>query len=233
MKHFGLLPIGFFLALFCQFTNAATYQSHKSIQEAIHLFLMAELSDNGDEITIKVGKLDPRLRLAQCGDSINISLPSSSRRVGGVTVKVACESGVSWAIYVQNEVERFGMVVVAKRGLSRGALISREDIGQRRVSLGTIRGGYVTNIEDVLNWEVKKNIPTGNIISPNFIRRPILVKRGDVVVIIVKSDQFEVKMSGIAKSSGAKGETVQVINKSSKKVVEGVVIGPGVVQVPM
>lgn len=53
------------------------------------------------------------------------------------------------------------------------------------------------------------------------------------MVIIAKNAKFEVKMSGVAKSSGAKGDTVQVTNQSSKKVVEGVVIAPGVVQVPM
>jgi len=189
--------------------------------------------DNGDELTVSVGKLDRRLRLKQCELPVNVTLPSTSRRVGGVTVKVTCEKGPSWTIYVQSEVERFGFVMVAKRGLRRGDIISQEDIEPRRVSLGMVRGGYITKIENILDWEVKRTISVGRIVAPNSIRRQLLVKRGDIVVIIAKNRMFEVKMSGVAKSSGAKGDTVQVINQSSKKIVEGVVIGVGVVQVPM
>jgi flagella basal body P-ring formation protein FlgA len=194
---------------------------------------MEEMAEEGREVSIKVGELDPRLQLQQCSSPLLISVPDSSRRIGGVTAKVSCEGEVSWSIYIQNEVEQYGAVMVATRNLQRGSIISQGDIEQRRVSLGTVRGGYITKMENILGWEVKKNILMGQIYSPNWISRQLLVKRGDVVVIIAKNQNFEVKMSGVAKSSGAKGERVQVINQSSKKVVEGVVIGPGVVQVPM
>lgn len=233
MRFLGSVSITILLVLFYPFANAASYQSHTSIREAIHRYLLEELVDSEDEITVNVGKLDRRLRLKQCEAPVNVSLPSTSRRVGAVTVKVACEKGTSWTIYVQSEVERFGSVMVAKRGLHRGDIISREDIEPRRVSLGMVRGGYITKIENILDWEVKRTISIGKIVDPNSIRRQLLVKRGDIVVIIAKNRKFEVKMSGVAKSSGAKGDTVKVINQSSKKVVEGVVIGPGVVRVPM
>lgn len=233
MRFLGGILITLLLVSFYSFANAASFQSHSSIQEAIHRYLMEVLVDGEEDITIVVGKLDRRLRLKQCEAPVHVSLPASSRRVGGVIVKVACEQGPSWAIYVQSEVERFGSVMIAKRGLHRGDIISREDIEPKRVSLGMVRGGYITKIENILDWEVKRTISIGAIVNPNSIRRQLLVKRGDIVVIIAKNMKFEVKMSGIAKSSGAKGDTVKVINQSSKKVVEGVVIGPGVVQVPM
>ncbi len=233
MRFSGGASITILLVMFGSLAHAASYQSHSSIREAIHRYLLVELADSEDEITVKVGRLDKRLRLKQCEAPVNISLPPSAQRVGGVTVKVSCEQGSSWTIYVQSEVVRFGYVMVAKRALHRGEIISQEDIEPRRASLGLIRGGYITKTENILDWEARKNIAIGKIVSPNAIRRPLLVKRGDVVVIIVKSKTLEVKMSGIAKSSGAKGETIRVINRSSKKVVEGVVIKAGVVQVPM
>ncbi|MCW8983627.1 MAG: flagellar basal body P-ring formation chaperone FlgA [Gammaproteobacteria bacterium] len=212
---------------------AAEQQSHRSIQEAVYGHLIEELTASGGEINVKVGKLDQRLRLAQCSTPLTASLPPSSRRVGGVTVKVSCEGNTPWTIYIQAEVEQFGQVMVASRNLRRGEIISRDDMEQRRVSLGLIRGGYISKLENILGWQVKRNISSGKIISPNSIMRQLLVKRGDVVVIIAKNGGFEVKMGGVAKSSGAKGDTVQVINQSSKKVVEGIVIGLGLVQVQM
>lgn len=233
MKSLSRLIITISIVVFIQYANAASYQSHSSIRQAVESYLLEELTDNGNEVAVKMGKLDPRLRLKQCGGPIHVSLPGNSRRIGAVTVKVTCDVGASWAIYVQSEVEQFGQVMIAAKTLRRKDIISRGDIAQKRVSLGGIRGGYITKFEEILGWEVKRNIPVGAIIGANAVRRQLLVKRGELVVIIAKNAKFEVKMSGVAKSSGAKGDTVQVTNQSSKKVVEGVVIAPGVVQVPM
>jgi len=221
------------LMIFVHGANAVPSHSHQSIVAAVESYFNELLAGGGDEVSVKVGKIDSRLRLKACEIPLNVSLPATSRRIGGVTVKVSCEGESPWAIYIQSEVEQFGSVMVARRNLQRGDTITQEDIEQRRVSLGRVRGGYITKRENILGWEVKRNIPIGKIVSPNSIRRQLLVTKGDIVVIIAKNAKFEVKMSGIAKSSGAKGDTVQVINQSSKKVVEGVVIGPGVVQVPM
>ena len=154
MRFLGSVSITILLVLFYPFANAASYQSHTSIRDAIHRYLLEELVNNEDEISVNVGKLDRRLRLKQCEAPLSVSLPSSSNRVGAVTVKVACENGPSWTIYVQSEVERFGSVMMTKRGLHRGDIISREDIELRRVSLGMIRGGYITQIENILDQYV-------------------------------------------------------------------------------
>ena len=233
MKHISFLVKILILSAAFQSASAYSFQSHQSIAIAIDHFLDGELMGEGRETTVKVGKIDPRLRLKKCEAPLTVSLPVSSRRIGAVTVKVSCTGESSWSIYVQNEVEQFGEVMVAKRNLQRKEIISREDIEPKRVSLGAVRGGYITKMDNILGWEVKRNIAMGKTISPNTVRRPLWVKKGDIVVLVAKNKRFEVKMSGVAQSQGGKGETVRVVNQSSKKVVEGVVIAPGVVQVPM
>lgn len=141
MKSLSRLIITISIVVFIQYANAASYQSHSSIRQAVESYLLEELTDNGNEVAVKMGKLDPRLRLKQCGGPIHVSLPGNSRRIGAVTVKVTCDVGASWAIYVQSEVEQFGQVMIAAKTLRRKDIISRGDIAQKRVSLGGIRGG--------------------------------------------------------------------------------------------
>lgn len=233
MKYINFLIKSLFFCVIFQNVAADSFQTHESIVTAIDNVLINELTEEGREITVKVGKLDPRLRLKECTVPLTVTLPSSSSKIGNVVVKVSCKGKPSWSIYVQNQVEQFGSIMVAKRNLPRGEIIAQDDIELQRVSLGSVRGGYITKMENIVDWVVKKNISMGKTVHPNSIRRQLWVKKGDIVVIIAKNESFEVKMSGIAKSSGAKGDTVKIVNQSSKKVVEGVVIGPGVVQVPM
>ena len=65
----------------------------------------------------------------------------------------------------------------------------------------------------------------------NSIRRPILVAKGSLVTIILKAPQMTLTAQGKALENGSDGDTVQITNTQSNKVIEAEVTGPGKVSV--
>jgi flagella basal body P-ring formation protein FlgA len=51
----------------------------------------------------------------------------------------------------------------------------------------------------------------------------IMVRRGQMVTLIVKSGQMYIRMAGRALSDGALNQRIRVENSNSQRVVEGVV----------
>jgi flagellar basal body P-ring formation protein FlgA len=63
------------------------------------------------------------------------------------------------------------------------------------------------------------------------LQAPVLVRRGDPVMMQLHSANFVIRASGRALSNGAAGERVAVENLTSKRVVHGIVTDDGRVTV--
>jgi flagellar basal body P-ring formation protein FlgA len=208
-------------------------QSHDSITTAVKAFLQHQVEADSSDVEISVGKLDPRLRLRLCSTDLSTAFPPASRKAGNVTVGVRCEGDKPWSLYVQAQLKLFGDVVVALRTLSRNELVGNADVILKRLSLDGVVGGYFRRVADVIGMRVVRTVRNGKIVSSSSLTLPVLIKKGDRVTIVARSSGIEVKMDGKALSSGAKGDQIRIINNSSKKEVEGIVIGVGSVEVGM
>ena len=61
--------------------------------------------------------------------------------------------------------------------------------------------------------------------------KPAIVQRNDTVTIVYEAPGFTLTLRGQAQDAGALGDTISVLNVESKRVVQGVVSGPGRVTV--
>ncbi|MDX1334949.1 MAG: flagellar basal body P-ring formation chaperone FlgA, partial [Gammaproteobacteria bacterium] len=58
-----------------------------------------------------------------------------------------------------------------------------------------------------------------------------MVKRGQDIDLFIKTRSYEIHSSGKALSDGARGDVIRVKNSRSSKIVEGTIVGPGIVQI--
>lgn len=208
-------------------------QSHQSILKSAKEHLIRNIASRDSSAEITMGTLDRRLRLKQCEEPLETFSPPASAKIGNLTVGVKCSGEKPWSLYVQARVEIYDDVLVAQRNLARGEIIRREDLQQERMSLSRLTQGYLINFKDVLGKKVVRTIRAGKPISPQAITLPLLIRRGDKVVIIAKTRTIEVKMEGKALGSGTRGDTIRVENRASGVELEATVLGKGVVEVQM
>jgi len=205
---------------------------HTDITQAAKQFLSQNIDTNKYSRTeIEMGKLDSRLKLAQCNSPLLTSLAPGSKFSGKTTVHVKCDSKTKWTIFINGNIHLYTHVIHTAEPLEKGHILSKSDLISSEINLNRVRYGYFTNTESLIGKQLKRRLSQNKIIRVNYVKAQTLVKRGEIVSIVAENSGYSVKMSGSAMSNGAKGDRVQVKNLSSKRVIEGTVIETGVVSI--
>ncbi|MCH7622934.1 MAG: flagellar basal body P-ring formation protein FlgA, partial [Nitrospinae bacterium] len=89
----------------------------------------------------------------------------------------------------------------------------------------------VTSIDDVVGKQAIRNMGMGRVITANSLSKPVLVKKGDRVTIIVQSGSMKITAPGLVREKGFKDSLVQVLNIQTKKTVFGMVMDSKTVKV--
>jgi len=76
----------------------------------------------------------------------------------------------------------------------------------------------------------RRSLRAGDVLRNNSLSAPVLVKRGDAVVMIARIEGIEVSMAGEALDAGARGTLVRVKNSTSGQTVRMRVVAPGTVE---
>ena len=85
----------------------------------------------------------------------------------------------------------------------------------------------------MLGQQLKYPVAMGTVISQQTVKPKKIVRRGEMITLIAVAGSMQVKMNGTALSDASLGQKIRVKNSSSKRVVEGVVDGPGLVRVSL
>nr|WP_229429312.1 flagellar basal body P-ring formation chaperone FlgA [Massilia sp. ST3] len=95
----------------------------------------------------------------------------------------------------------------------------------------------ITNIPDAvgdpalaLGQSSRRSLRAGEILRASQLTAPVVVKRGDQVIMVARHEGIEVSMAGEALDAGARGAIVRVRNAASGQVVRMRVAGAGTVE---
>lgn len=230
--RFDTLPLLAALALSAApATRAADIEAHDNILATARAFLEMQVQTQDGKYDIRLGALDPRLRLAACDRPLEGFLPPGARLAGNTSVGVACPGAQAWKLYVQAYVAVFRTVAVAAEYLPAGTELGAHNVRLEEREVTAAGYGHVGDLEQVRGKVVKQPLQEGRIVPPQALAKARLIRRGESVVILSKSGHVEVRMSGSALSDGAAGDRIKVKNEKSRRIVEGRVEAPGLVMV--
>lgn len=179
-----------------------------------------------------VGLLDNRLSMAQCPEPLTVEL-KSRQTVGRISLKVSCVTSVRWTLYVPAEIKLFRPVVTLANPVSKGTLLDKAQLLMREMDISRFNGNYFTDLDQVQGLQAKRHLRADHPLIASHLEQPVMVKRGDAVLVSANSSGLVVKMPGIALVDGREGEQIRVRNSQSKRVVDARVVGPGQVLVTM
>ena len=214
----------------------AAYEPHHTIQQVATEFMETQVRQAHDaefEVAVTAGRLDSRLRLRRCEQGLEAFLAPGSRMAGNSTVGVRCGGPVTWTLYVPVQIVVQGEVLVLTQSLPRGTLLDTSYLRLERHDVGRLTSGYLVNMEAAHNMVLRRPLQAGTVLTPSMVEPPRLVQRGQRVILLAQTPSVTVRVEGEALNNGVRGDRVRVRNLSSRRVVEGVVLGHGVVGVSM
>lgn len=148
---------------------------------------------------------------------------------GRVPYVLSCSSP-EWELRAHASVSLVVPVVVAKRNISRGERLDRSVMKLEKRDLARVYRDFVTDIRLLAGQRARRSVRAGQVISLSHAVAPLLVKRGDQVVIRAEGEGIYASTSGEALQDGSRGETIRVRNLSSGKVITAWVVEKGVVE---
>ena len=121
----------------------------------------------------------------------------------------------------------FADAIYPVRTIRAKEVISAEDIEQRQATIA----GTLTDPDEIIGWEARIALYPGRPIRNGDVVPPAIVNRNDVVPLIFTNGGLRIVTEGRALARGAAGETIRVMNLSSRTTVFGHIQPDGAIEV--
>lgn len=119
---------------------------------------------------------------------------------------------------------------VAARPLPSGHLLQEADVTRSRVPLAELAGHRPLRPEQVLGRKLRRRLKAGQPLRDDWLERPLLVRRGDRLLLRARARGVVVEVAARALASARVGDRLPVENlQSGKRVVGRLQAGPVVV----
>lgn len=222
------------LALTANATETVSQTAGQQIAQAVEQSLLQRVREDhpnvpDDQISTSITVNDATANLAPCPAPLLVDWRGSSLS-SRLTPRVACES-LSWQVYIPVGLTVKVPVVVSARSLSRGQRLSSSDVSLAMTDVSALRQGHYSSAAEVAGYEVARNLTQGTVITPFVAKPPVMIERGDRVIIFATGAGLSVQTEGEALREGSEGQQIPVRNLSSRQTIHAYVKSKGVVEI--
>ena len=149
------------------------------------------------------------------------------RRTGRFTATVTAPADhpSPTSLVVTGRVYKVIEVPVLNRRVPRGGVITADDIDWVRLPATQVRRNIIVDEDRLIGKTPRQGLRTGQPIRNGDVRAPVVVAKGSLVTMILKTRSMVLTSKGRAIENGAIGDTVKIMNTRSKTVIEAVVAG--------
>jgi flagellar basal body P-ring formation protein FlgA len=140
---------------------------------------------------------------------------------GAVRLQIEISAGAQppRAVWVTADIARWVPVVVARRALARGEILSAADVEIDRRDLAALPRDVATDLSDVVGSAVRQSIVPFAPLRRDQLATVAVVRRGDAVQIIAQSGGLRITAAGEVRHDARRGEQVRVLNRASQREV--------------
>lgn len=212
--------------------RAETLQDPEALRAlaAAHLRSASRAAHPGLDAQVRIGQLDPRLRLPHCPEP-EFQLTTGSRLYGSGSLGVQCREPRPWTLYLGYGIALSGDVLVARRPLPAGTGLLAEDVETRRMPLDQAPGNYFRAAEQLRGALTARALGAGQAITVDALKRRFAIRANQRVRLLVEGAGFQVSQEGTAQNAAYMGEAVRV-KMPSGRIIQGVAEADGSVRVP-
>lgn len=222
----------FFTLVFAQFASAQGLQNLSTMRQEAERFLAEHYeSVKNEQLNIKLGAWDRRLKLSACHQPITFNLQDTAGPGGNITLDCRCQDKNGWVIHLPAQVDIFRALPVATRNLSRGVVIDTGDIGLEVRNISQFGDALELDNAAIVGKALKRSINAGDTFRTALLDQPKTINRGELVSITAKSGSIQVVMQGVAMTDGKLGQQIRVKNSQSERIINAKVIGQAAVEI--
>lgn len=208
-KALRLLAAGLLAALALAPARAqAPRQDAAALREAAQRHLEQQAAGLPGKVTVTVGDIDPRTRLAPC-PALQAFQPPGARAWGNTTVGIRC-GAPAWTIFVQARVSVVAAYVASAVPLAQGKPIDESQLALLTGDLADLPNGMATDKAQVVGRSPLVSLPAGAPLRIDTLKAQPVVQQGQLVKVVSGGPGFQVSAQARALGNAAEGQVVQV-----------------------
>ncbi|NHZ79464.1 flagellar basal body P-ring formation protein FlgA [Massilia sp. CCM 8695] len=142
---------------------------------------------------------------------------------------VLCPDAGGWKYEYVLRASVSALVAVAAAPLAAGQLLTAQDVTLERRDVTTLSDA-ISSAEAATGQATRRSLRAGEVLRQAQLSAPLLVKRGEPVVMLARFEAIEISTAGEALDAGALHALVRVRNLANGRVVRMRVIAPGTVE---
>lgn len=196
-------------------------------------FVKSNLSGSSDEIEVEPVKQVSDIEVLDLDSDVEI-VPNPSMDYDGkinLLVKISQGDSSDLKVPVNLNIRRFAEVLVASKRIEKEEVLNEENIVLQKKEVTNLGNRYFKNIKQLDGKRAKSFILSGQILNPNMLERPTIIKRQNLVTIIYEIPNMLITTKGVAKEDGCEGDVIRVTNLDSKKEIEALVVNGSTVKI--
>jgi len=202
---------------------------------------------------VVIAPLDERVKVQSCQKPLNVDHPFASKETvrvrcaepvwqlylqvsmpiaranapAGVAPAAVQNSGAPQNAATQQSLNNLPKtIVISRRLLQRGIILQPDMLEEVQASPGNVDTQLLNTVKDAQQAELTRDIPAGQPLRVSDIRRAILVKQGQTVMLSIgNKSEFQISIRMEAMQDGKLGDQVKLKNPESGRQVSGVVTG--------
>ncbi|WP_337879883.1 flagellar basal body P-ring formation chaperone FlgA [Rheinheimera sp.] len=149
---------------------------------------------------------------------------------GRVSYSLNCPAPQSWQSRATAQVQVWLPIVVSSRALQRDEVLTAQMLKLELTELRQSRLDPELQIEPLLGMRTKRRLSAGQPVSRHLLEAQLLVRKGQHVIIQVKTADFAASTTGVALEDGVLHQRIRVQNSSSGAELEAEVVAEDTVQ---
>ena len=117
------------------------------------------------------------------------------------------------------------------RSLPAGTILQASDFVMRDTALQSAQGQNAPELDQLVGRQLLRQLREGTPVRFNDVAEPVLIARNDIVTIFLRTGALTLTVKGQALADASRGQVVSVLNLLSNRVVQGIAINPGTVEI--
>ena len=170
----------------------------------------------GVRVEVKVGKLDPRLKLAPC-QHIATYLPPGLPVWGATRMGLRCTQGAKlWNVSIPIQVSVYAQATVLKTALPAGTLLDAGQLAQAEVDVAAAPGAAVSDPMLAIGRTLARSVTAGTALRQSDLKARQFFAAGETVRVTALGQGWQVVTEGQAVGAGIEGQPVHVRTESGR-----------------
>jgi flagella basal body P-ring formation protein FlgA len=122
-------------------------------------------------------------------------------------------------------------VLIVARPIDRGETLKDADIVVERRPRADLGRDFITDRARAIGFASRGALLSGSVLRAAELMKPSLIQRNEAVTLVYRVPGITLTVRGKAGEAGAEGDVISVLNEQSKRNLQGVVVGPGRVDI--